>query len=48
MFKCMPSVLQICNEGITAGNELLLGEQLCQNGFVIQRFGYCLCLHHQG
>jgi hypothetical protein len=28
-------------------SEVFSGDQLCENGVVIQRFGDCLCHHHQ-
>jgi hypothetical protein len=29
-------------------NEVFSGDQMCENGVIIKRFGDCLCLLHQG
>jgi hypothetical protein len=29
-------------------SKVFSGYQLCENGIMIQRFGVCLCLYHQG
>jgi hypothetical protein len=36
-----------CNELLPNCNEVFSGDQQCENGVIIQRFGDCLCLHHQ-
>jgi hypothetical protein len=32
---------------LTECSEVFSGDQSCENGVVIQRFGDCLCFHHQ-
>jgi hypothetical protein len=41
-------LLGCCLKQHIKNNDVLLGDQPCKNGVVIQRFGDCICLHHQG
>lgn len=46
----MTSFENICFEAFTATicNEVFLGDRPCDDGVGVQRFGDCLCFHHQG